>query len=248
MQNQPIGFFDSGVGGLSVMRHAALELPNESFVYYGDNANAPYGDKSEEEIQALSLACGEFLVKKGVKAILVACNTATSVAVRLLREKYCIPVVSMEPAVKPAREVPGRILVLATAATISQARYNALLDRLDCRERVVNLPCIGLAQLIEKGDFYSHEIECYLEQGFKSVGGEFGSIVIGCTHYSFISDTIAKLARRCLGGECRIFDGMFGTVRRLKAVITPSNTSERTIEMFSSAGNTDLMEKIFYGR
>ena len=100
----PIGFFDSGVGGLSVMKHAMKVLPTENFIYYGDDANAPYGTRTEEEIKELSLACGEFLYQKGVKAIVMACNTATSIAVYKMREKYQIPVISIEPAVKPAYE------------------------------------------------------------------------------------------------------------------------------------------------
>ena len=102
MNCKPIGFFDSGVGGISVLKTAFALMPNENYIYYGDNLNAPYGEKSEEQIKALSLEAGAFLYSKGVKAIVMACNTATSTSVYMMRDKYSIPVISMEPAVKPA--------------------------------------------------------------------------------------------------------------------------------------------------
>ena len=123
---RPIGFFDSGVGGISVLKTAWRLMPYENYIYYGDNINAPYGEKTEEQIKALSLAAGGFLFAKGVKAIVMACNTATSAAVKIMREKYNIPVVSMEPAVKPAllASGEGKVLVLATPATVTQARLS----------------------------------------------------------------------------------------------------------------------------
>ena len=131
-RRMPIGFFDSGIGGLSVLMCAMRELPREKFIYYGDNLHAPYGSKTEAEIKELSLECGKFLYEKGVKAIVMACNTATSASVKLMRDLYNMPVISIEPAVKPACEAQGngKVLVMATHATIAQQRYRALLSRL----------------------------------------------------------------------------------------------------------------------
>ena len=113
-RNRPIGFFDSGVGGLSVLRQAIRELPNENFLFYGDCANVPYGEKSPEEVKQLTMSCCDLLYKKGAKALLIACNTATSAAIHAMREKYQMPVISMEPAIKPANESakPGKVLVM----------------------------------------------------------------------------------------------------------------------------------------
>ena len=126
---RPIGFFDSGMGGISVLKTAYQKMPNENYIYYGDSANAPYGNKTEAQIKKLSLDAGKALFDMGVKAIVMACNTATSAAVILMREKYNIPVISMEPAVRPAlaASAKGKVLVLATPATVSQSRYLGLL-------------------------------------------------------------------------------------------------------------------------
>ena len=222
IRRQPIGFFDSGIGGLSVLLHAAAELKNENFIYYGDSANAPYGERSEEEIKRLSLDCGAFLFQKGVKAIVMACNTATSASVKLMREKYQIPVISIEPAVKPAAENAqnGKILVMATPATLAQKRYNSLVERVGCAGRVINMPCGGLAGLLEAGDFDAAEVEQYIRRKFKVIEGEeIDGIVMGCTHYSFISPQIHSVALERLRGKREIYDGMYGTVRQLGRVL-----------------------------
>ena len=215
-----IGFMDSGLGGISVMRCVMDVLPSERFIYYGDNANAPYGEKTEEEIAALSMACAEFLVEKGVKAIVVACNTATSVAVVSMRERFNIPVVSIEPAVKPAMQTKGGILVLATPATLSQNRYHALVDRLGCQDRVINVPCPGLSEMVETYEFDSPVIEDYLKERLRPYSGmDIGGIVIGCTHYSFVTPLIEKAAAQLLRGERRVFDGRFGTACHLETLL-----------------------------
>ncbi len=243
----PVGFFDSGVGGLSVLCHAVSQMPNENFIYYGDSANAPYGTKTEDEIKNLAMQCGEFLFKKGVKAIVMACNTATSASVKRMREEYQLPVVSIEPAVKPASLSgnEGKILVMATPATISGQRYNGLVDRIGCRDRILDLPCGGLVELLETGDFDNPEIERYIRRKFSRISGEkIGSIVIGCTHYSFVSQTIEKIAKEMLDGKCEIFDGMYGTVRQLQKVLCDNRLDGSkkggAIEIFSSGGEAAL--------
>ena len=221
-RTRPLGFFDSGVGGLSVLCHAVSQLPNENFIYYGDSANAPYGTSSEEEIKNLSLECGAFLAEKGVKAIVMACNTATSAAVYLMREKYQIPVISIEPAVKPAYAAgnPGKIVVMATPATIAGKRYQSLVDRVGCREQVVDMPCGGLVELLETGKFDDPAIAEYVREKLSPLKGQtIGGLVMGCTHYSFVADVIRREAQRISDGACEIFDGMFGTIRHLGNIL-----------------------------
>lgn len=243
----PIGFFDSGVGGLSVLKHAIQMLPNESFIYYGDNANAPYGEKSEEQIQTLSMACGEFLYKKGVKALVMACNTATSAAVQRMRARYNLPVISIEPAVKPAFAAArsGRIVVMATPATLAQQRYHALVERVGCADRLINLPCAGLVELIETGELGDPRIEEYLRRRFQPLAGQLvDGIVMGCTHYSFIAAQIRNIAQEYVQGEAQIFDGMFGMVRHLGEVLRHEHLDApgpaRPVQLYSSANGAVL--------
>ncbi len=251
----PIGFFDSGVGGLSVLRHALTKLPKEDFIYYGDDKNAPYGEKTEDEIRRLSLNCGEFLYNKGVKLIVVACNTATSVSIREMRDIYNIPILSMEPAVKPALtalEGDGKVLVMATPATISQKRYNLLLERLNCKDKVINMKCGGLVELIEKGDFDAPELEDYLEKKLAPLKGmRIDAIVMGCTHYSFVSEHIRNTALKYVDGKAEIFDGMYGVVRYLKHTLDETGLANDSgtgkVEFYSSAQNeTALYKKLLY--
>lgn len=220
---KPIGFFDSGVGGISVLKSAYQMMPYENYIYYGDNKNAPYGEKTEDEIKELSLAAGAFLFSKGVKAIVMACNTATSAAVKMMRAKYKIPVISMEPAVKPALEEieNGKVLVLATPATVSQKRYLGLLSRLDANDKVINLGCGGLVELIEDGKADEQSVREYLEGKSKELNGaEIDAIVLGCTHYSFIENDIKRYLDKKYNKDYKVFDGRHGTARQLMHVLT----------------------------
>ena len=219
---KPIGIFDSGIGGLSVLLEARKQLPHENFIFYGDNQNAPYGTKNEEQIKKLSLESGAFLFQKGAKAIVMACNTATSAAVWAMRDRFQIPVISMEPAVKPALKhaKDGRVLVLATQATLSQQRYLNLLERLGGGEKVINVGCPGLVELLETGRFRSAYIDEYLRNMLSTLkGAKIDGIVIGCTHYSFIGENIKKIAGEFFTGTKKMFDGKEGTVRQLKRVL-----------------------------
>ena len=216
----PIGFFDSGVGGISVLKTAFNLMPNENYIYYGDSKNAPYGQKSEEEIKQLSLDAGNVLFGYGVKAIVMACNTATSAAVKIMRQRYNIPVISMEPAVKPALEVEGKVVVLATPATVSQNRYNGLLQRLSAGDKVINIGCSGLVELIEDGHTDADTISRYLDGRLTVLGNEkIGAVVLGCTHYSFVEKTIAKYMKANYNEGCKIFDGKQGTANQLLHIL-----------------------------
>lgn len=246
--NLPIGFFDSGVGGISVLKEAISLMPYENYIYYGDSGNLPYGNKNESEIKALSLTCGEFLYNRGVKAIVMACNTATSIAVQIMRDKYKIPVISIEPAVKPAIEAikDGFVIVMATPATIHQERYNLLLARIGHRERIINIPCERLAQMIEKQDLDSPAIKDYVQEKLKPYKNrQIDGIVMGCTHYSFISGLIQDTSKELFSGDCEIFDGKLGMARQLRKVLETRgilNTANKNpgIALYTSGSNADL--------
>ncbi len=239
----PVGVFDSGAGGVSVLAQIMKRLPKESYIYYGDSANAPYGTKTEEEIKELSLACGDFLMERGVKMIVIACNTATSITVQAMREKYNIPIISIEPAVKPAVEKypEAKSVVLATPATLKQKRYSHLLDTLDAAKQVINIECEGLAELVEEGDLKSPHIKAYLyEKLIPYRGQQLGGVVVGCTHYSFISDQMRDVASKLCGGPCEVFDGKYGTARQVEAVLAREgllneSAAQGEIKFFSSS-------------
>ena len=248
---RPIGIFDSGVGGVSVLRDLTRLLPHERFVYYGDNKNAPYGTRSEEEIRALSLDVANWLLSRDVKAMLVACNTATSAAIQTLRERLSIPVVGMEPALKPAYELhaDGKILVLATPATLRQAKFHRLYERYG--EHAVALPCPELVEFVESGRCEGDEIDAYLARRFADVQGEkLAAAVLGCTHFSFLK----KALGRALPGV-PLLDGNEGSARRLEYLLRENGTlredGEGSVEFFTS-GDEDvflpLMRRLFAAR
>ena len=144
---QPIGFFDSGLGGISVLRETVRLLPGENYLYYGDSLNAPYGGRTAEDVQALTSSAAEKLVASGAKALVIACNTATAAAIRKLREEYPeLPIVGTEPAVKPAveRHPGGRILVLATVMTLKEEKFSALREQYAHDAEIIPVPCPGL--------------------------------------------------------------------------------------------------------
>lgn len=220
-KNDPIGVFDSGVGGISVLREMLKVLPCERFVFLGDSKNAPYGTKSVEEVKKLSFANMETLMRYGVKAAAIACNTATSAAVRDIRASFPeMPVVGIEPALKPAVErfPGGHIAVLATPMTIRNSKFCNLLERFRDRADIEPVPCPGLMEYVERGELEGPGLDNYLRQLlFVDEGSKFDALVLGCTHYPFVASAIEKAA----GGGAVIFDGAHGTAvelrRRIKA-------------------------------
>ena len=206
----PIGFLDSGVGGLSVMREAIKIMPNENYIYFGDSKNAPYGTKPTKEIRDLTFKVVEFLLDKGIKGLVVACNTATSAAVSELRKTYPdLPLVGIEPAIKPAVEMNngGKVLIMATPMTIKQEKFNLLLNKYKDKAEIIPIPCAGLMEFIEKGILSGDELEEYLiEKLCVYKREEIDSIVLGCTHYPFV-----------------IIDGGEGTVREIKRRLKEKN-------------------------
>lgn len=181
---------DSGLGGLSVLREAIKLMPKEDFIYYGDSLHAPYGVKPQAEIRDLTFAVVEKLLDMGIKGLAVACNTATSAAVRLLRNTYPeLPIVGIEPAVKPAvtESHGGRILVMATPMTLKQEKFQNLLAKYREQADIVPVQCDGLMEFVEHGDLDGQELDDYFAEKLSPVlTDDTESIVLGCTHYPFL--------------------------------------------------------------
>lgn len=217
----PIGVFDSGVGGISVLSELIAVMPNEDFLYFGDSQNAPYGTKSDSEVLTLSERCTERLISMNAKAIVIACNTATSIAVRLLREKYKnIPIIGIEPAIKPAVEFKNNstILVMATPITLNREKFKKLTDNFSHNGTIISLPCPGIVELIEQGKTDGAELDILLNKLLSPYfDKKIDSIVLGCTHYPFIQASIKKI----FPYEINIFDGGHGTALETKRKIEP---------------------------
>ena len=210
-----IGVFDSGVGGISVLRQLKKLLPNERFLYYGDSANAPYGKRTTQQVQQLTLDAAEHLLQQGIKALVVACNTATAAAIQLLREKYPdLIVIGIEPALKPAvDQFPGgRIGVMATAVTLREEKFDALLRRFHSGADIITIPAPGLVELVEAGKADSAETEVLLREILSPYLGTLDALVLGCTHYPLA----AKAIRRVLGPRVVLLDGGEGTAWETK--------------------------------
>ena len=212
----PIAVFDSGIGGLSVLSELVKIMPNEDFLYFGDRANAPYGTKSAEQVRALTEKAFEDMLERGIKAFVIACNTATSVAVRTLRERYPdFIIIGVEPALKPAAlcaEHPT-VAVLATPLTLNETKFSDLLQRYSDNARVIPFACAGLVEFIERGIVNGDELDSFLSELFLPLKSEkIDCAVLGCTHYPLAKGAIIK----ALGREVRIFDGGYGTARETR--------------------------------
>ena len=214
----PIGIFDSGIGGISVLAAIIKILPNEEFIYFADTLHAPYGNKPENVVRELSIKAAEFLSSIGIKCLVVACNTATGAAINEIRKMCAFPVVGMEPAVKPAVELglSGKILVMATPLTLKSKKFNELIRHYKRRSEIGPLPCPGLVEIIEQGHIHGREIEEYLSRLFSSVNKEdISVIVLGCTHFVLIEEEIVKIG----GREINVTDGNYGTARQLRRTL-----------------------------
>lgn len=243
----PIGFFDSGVGGLSVMREAIKIMPNEDYIYFGDSINAPYGVKSSKEVRDLTFKAVEFLLEKGVKGIAVACNTATSAAVAELRTVYPdMPLVGIEPALKPAVELNknGNILIMATPRTLQERKFSSLMSKYNDKNNIVPVPCAGLMEFIEQGVLEGPELEEYLlEKVATYLNEDIAAIVLGCTHYPFIEESLKKV----IGREVTIIDGGVGTTRELKRRLEEKDlltdrAEKGKITIYNSSNNNEIVE------
>jgi glutamate racemase len=240
----PIGVFDSGVGGISVLRAMRKMMPGERFIYYGDNLNAPYGTRPEHEIRLLTFASVQELLDRNVKALVIACNTATSAAAEALRERLTLPIIGMEPALKPAAlsHENGKILVMATPATLRQRKFQELMRAYG--DRAEMLPCPGLMEFAERGDIDSPALDKYLLDRFAPYEGEdVDAIVLGCTHYVFARRAIGKAMPRA-----QLYDGNEGTARRLMDILRAQGLEgpdEGGSVEFLTSGDPDTFLPIF---
>jgi glutamate racemase len=210
----PIGVFDSGVGGLSVLREIRRELPAENLIYVADSAHAPYGDKPQAFIKARSFAITRFLLDRGAKAIVVACNTATGAAVASLRNHFTLPIVAMEPAIKPAaaQTQTGVVGVLATSRTLASHNFVKLFERYGSEAEILPQACPGLVEQVEAGDLAGVKTRNLLERYLSPLltkGAD--TLVLGCTHYPFLRPLIQEIA----GPNVAVIDSSGAVARQL---------------------------------
>jgi glutamate racemase len=220
---RPIAVIDSGLGGISVLAHLLAQLPNEDFVYFGDNANAPYGSKKTDEVLSLTLDNIKMLEEKYfAKAVVIACNTATGAAAAKCREIYPnMPIIGIEPAIKPAVTLSGKeapnVLVMATPLTLSQEKFVNLAEKYNPNANLIPLPCPGLSQVIESGGD-ENALDEMLTRLFADVESEdIDAVVLGCTHYPLISGHIKKHFPKA-----SIYDGGLGTALQTKRRLSDS--------------------------
>ena len=243
--NDYIAVFDSGVGGISVLRQLRKLLPEENYLYFGDSANAPYGCRTTEEVRRLTLAAAEKLTAEHpVKALVVACNTATAAAIGALRAKYPdLIVIGIEPALKLAADhyPGGNIGVMATRVTLREEKFDTLLHRFDENCTVYKIPAPGLVELVEAGKEEGPEMDALLRSILGPYVGKLNALVLGCTHYPFAAKAISRL----LGPETVLLDGGEGTARETKrrlALAGLLRCGEGSVELRNSAGDPRLLE------
>lgn len=238
-KNAPIAVFDSGHGGISVLRELVQLLPQEDFLYYGDSANAPYGTRPAAEVQELTCAAAEHLFQQGCKALVVACNTATSAAIDVLRHTYPqIPIVGIEPALKPAvlEHNHAHVLVMATEMTLREEKFRLLMESYRDRAAIHCLPAPGIVECVERGDTDGPELEAYLREILKPYADvAIDAVVLGCTHFPFAR----KAIERAMGRPTAFYDGGPGTARetrrRLKeAGLLTDRTGQGHVELTNS--------------
>lgn len=220
MVNKSIGIFDSGLGGISVLNRCIELLPHENFIYFADKVHAPYGDKSTDDIILfIKEIMDDFFLKQDVKAIVVACNTATNAAIDILRKEYDIPIIGIEPAIKSAlmSNDEGTTLVLATESTIMSEKFVNNLSKYD-NGNCIKYGCSGLVELIESNNMDG--VVKYLKDKFDKIDKKsINSVVLGCTHYPFIKKEILI----ALDKDVRFYDGGEGVARRLKSILCDNN-------------------------
>lgn len=249
MNNNPIGVFDSGIGGLTVLKKIIETLPNENYIYYADTDNVPYGTKPKEEVKRYINDAVDFLISKKVKAIVIACNTATAIAAEELRKKYDIPIIGIEPAAKPAVENrrEKRVLIMATPTTIREEKLSNLLKDLNAIEYVDLIAMPKLVEFAENKDFESDKVKEYIQEQLKSYNlNDYSNLVLGCTHFPFFKKVLSEI----LSKDTQLIDGSQGVANRLKYVLEENNllgNNELSIEYYYSgkiAQNKDELDKL----
>ncbi len=234
----PIGIFDSGIGGLSVLSHIRQLLPMEDLYYVADNGHLPYGNKNPNLVKQRSLAITEFLIRQGVKAIVVACNTATAAAISLLRQRFDLPIIGMEPGVKPGIEKSrvGKVAILATEGTLGSEKFQALLDRHGSAALVLVQPCHGWVELVEAQADQTTSRRTIEPQILPLMAQGIDTLVLGCTHYPFLTQAIQEIT----GEGMQIIDTGLAVARQLNRRLAAADLHKTTaapgIERFWSSG------------
>lgn len=248
----PIGVFDSGVGGLSVLRHIRAQLPNEHLMYFADSGFAPYGDKPEHVVAERSLAVAQFLIAQGAKALVVACNTATVAAIKLLRANFPdMPIVGVEPGLKPAAAASrnGKVGVMATEVTLAGEKFLLLREQISSASNAQFLlqGCPGLVDQIELGELDSATTKAMLEKYIIPLLAQGAdTLVLGCTHYPFVRASIEEIAARAGQGEVVLVDTGDAVARQLARLLAaagcenPAGGSPARLEAFTTASATAL--------
>jgi glutamate racemase len=246
--NSPIGIFDSGVGGISVLRAIRMQMPEESIMYFGDQEHVPYGSRSMEQIQNFSEAITRLLLEQGAKIIVVACNTASAAALRYLRGKFPdVQFVGMEPAVKPAAEhtQTGKVGVLATPATFQGALYASVVERFANGVELFQETCPGLVQQIEQGNLDGEETRKILEDALlPMLEKNIDTVVLGCTHYPFVIPLIQQI----VGDGVRVIDPAPAVAKQTSRLIEANgmrnNSGAKGAVMFYTSGDADTLKSL----
>lgn len=243
MREKQIAVFDSGLGGISVLKELMACMPGENYLYYGDSANAPYGSRTTQQVRELTLAAAQMLWGRDIKALVVACNTATAAAINDLRQRYPdIVIIGIEPALKMAtdRFPNGRVGIMATQLTLREEKLDHLVERFP-EVRVERIPAPGLVELVEQGKADAPETEQLLEAVLSPYRGKLDALVLGCTHYPFVKKAVGKV----LGDGVKILDGGEGTARQTKRCLEEKgwlNSGEGSLQMENSTGSRELLE------
>ena len=221
-----IGIFDSGIGGMTLLHQAMIMLPQENFIFYADIDHVPYGTKTKEQVISYVDEVMQFMLAHDCKAVVIACNTATSVAAEIMREKYEIPIIGIEPAVKPAVEQSAgkRVMVVATPLTIREEKLKNLVEKVDDAHLVDLLALPRLVSFAEQGEFDTPQVEEYLKEMLAPFSlEEYGELVLGCTHFNYFKDSFRKL----LPSHVRMIDGSVGTINQLKRILENKEQLEK---------------------
>ncbi|NMH87592.1 glutamate racemase [Flavivirga algicola] len=247
MNKQPIGIFDSGVGGTSIWKEIHTLLPNEDTIYLADSANAPYGPKGKEAIIKLSVKNTEYLIDKGCKLIVVACNTATTNAIDYLRDTYNIPFIGIEPAIKPAalQTKNNTIGILATKGTLSSALFSKTSGLFASNKNVIEQIGEGIVELIEAGELQSEEMESLLKVYLKPmIDANIDYLVLGCTHYPYLIPLLVEL----LPSHVKIIDSGEAVARQTKAILEKNNLlntkTAKSNNYFYTNGDPSIMKSL----
>ena len=245
--SKPIGIFDSGIGGTSIFKEIHALLPNETIIYLADSKNAPYGNKSEENILLLSIKNTELLISKGCKIIVVACNTATTNAITYLRANYDIPFIGIEPAIKPAalNTQTKAIGILATKGTLSSHLFHKTADLYANGIKVIEQVGEGIVPLIESGELDSKELKTLLEIYLEPMlAKNIDFLVLGCTHYPYLIPMLTKI----LPSDVKIIDSGLAVAKQTQAVLSKYNilnsSAEKPIINLFSNGDIDILKSI----